>query len=231
MRCVVSYLIVALGLACSCSESTRTTISVVLVDGSCSRSHAEHYQQAWQTVVMNVTEGDRIVVGRVRGDLVAFAPDLDATLPRRNILFDNAIDRERRRARFQTGVSGVVDRALAETCSDRTPLLDTIIGVAPLIESASQPIKRVLFLSDMIEDSSVARFGAAPITPELMRDLRSRHALPDFKGVDVFVAGADAPTSEIWRDIRSFWIEYFQVAGGRLLPEHYGVSLTGWAKE
>ena len=82
-------------------------------------------------------------------------------------------------------------------------------------------------LSDMIEESKAANFQKTPPAEALIEQRRAKGLLPDLRGVQVFVAGASAATSERYVEVQDFWLKYLQAAGGAISTKTYGrVALT-----
>lgn len=217
-------------LVLSCSRGAET-LTITLVDGSCSRGEANGYAQSWRRIVDAARPGDRLVLGRIRGDLVAFRPDVDAALPAVPYLLDNDADQRRRMNAFQQELDAAFTASLGEPCSDRTPILDTLVGVGQFFKASNHTSKRLVLLSDALEDAGPVRFSKFTEADEpsaLIERLRQHGALPDLAGVDVYVAGASAPTSSLYRTVQRFWLDLFAATGARLSPEHYGPVLIGW---
>lgn len=221
---IIGVLVAICQLACSESESR---VIVALVDGSSSRTATEEYARAWHQFVESARPGDRLVLGRIRGDAVGFRPEFDETLPERAWLFDNVFIRRRRLFDFQSRAREALTAALALSTLDTTPILDTLTAIQPVFDSATQPTRVLILLSDMLEDSTVAKFAAeGGLDAGKLIAARSRQdAVPNLSGVDVFVVGASARTSERLRTVERFWFEYFRACRANLEPSHYGSAL------
>jgi hypothetical protein len=212
----------------ACMNSTMTT--VVLLDGSCSRVNLAAYRDAWTKVAAEVNPGDRLVLGRITLDVREFKPEFDVTLPAPWALLDNPLDRDERVTAFQAQVTEAIKKALDAPCSNRTAILDTLDVAAHFLVADARPRRRLIILSDMLEDSEIARFDkglTARQAAQLLETRRRNGALPRLNDTDVFVVGAAASSDVLRRDVQRFWTSYFEAAGARLKPEHYGPVLFG----
>lgn len=218
MKRIYLSLTLLLCAACAVSAEAPGVISVVLLDGSCSRTGVEAYEQAWTYAVSQVAPGDRLVLARIRGETIGLRPDVDMALAYVPLWRDNVLERKRRIAKFRTDAADAVTTLLKQPCSSTTPILDALNGAAPFLAAASQRRKRLMILSDMIEDSGLAKFDAvAPRNASSLIARRRRdRALPDFAGTEVVVVGASAPNSAMLREIERFWREFFLATHGRL---------------
>lgn len=92
-----------------------------------------------------------------------------------------------------------------------------------------RPIRRLVILSDMIQDSPDWQFDELKLTDDrrttIIRRLEQAGAMPRLDGVRVHVAGAYADDQARLRRIRGFWQEYFAAAGASLRPADYGTTL------
>jgi len=74
----------------------------------------------------------------------------------------------------------------------------------------------------MIEESQAANFQKTPPSDALIAQRRANGLLPDLHGVQVFVAGASAGTSERYVEVQGFWVKYLQSAGAQISAKTYG---------
>ena len=81
----------------------------------------------------------------------------------------------------------------------------------------------------MIEDSSDYDFSKERLSEKRISQIieveKSKNRLPDLKSVKVYVAGARAPKSEQFSNIRNFWMRYFKECGAICPKENYGSAL------
>ena len=222
--------LVGLGLLGACTHAPAT-ITLVLLDGSCSRVNLTAYQDAWTRVVETVADGDRLVLGRVTSDLREFRPDFEHALPAKLALLDNALDRARRIREFDAASKSALTRALDQPCSQNTALLDTFEIAGRLLAADARPTRRLLVFSDMLEDADGVRFIAGLSESRVRQLIEARttaHRMAALPGVHVHVVGAAAPTPQLAKQVERFWLAYFGAAGASLRPEHYGPVFFGW---
>lgn len=205
---------------------------VVLLDASCSRVNLAAYADAWHQVTASLLPGDRLVLAHIAADVLEFRPDLDVRRVSVPALLDNPLKRKVRDEGFRAQLEAAYEKAVKASCSARTPLLDTFELVGQLFLADPTPVRRLTILSDMLEDSARIKFVSMALTrsvgARIVEDRRNGHALAKLGGVDVFVAGASADSSDKVREVRQFWEAYFTAAGANLVPEHYGPVLMGF---
>jgi len=186
------------------------------------------YGDAWQAVSTEVRGGDRLALGRISSDLREFRPDLDLERPSTNAFLDNTLDRADRDNAFSDAVAEGLSRALAVPCSARTAILDTLDVAARFLAADRRPNRRLVIMSDMLEDSDHAKFElglSATASKALLKLRRDQHAIPNLGGVEVHVVGAAAPSADLARQVQEFWTAYLAEAGASLQVEHYGPVL------
>jgi hypothetical protein len=215
----------------ACGSNNCGTATVVLLDGSCSRVNLAAYHDAWARISARVGPGDRLVLGRITSDVREFRPDLDIVRPAPWILLDNPLDRDDRAKAFNAQVMTAFTKALEVPCSGRTAILDTLDIAARLLTADPRPHHTLVILSDMLEDSDVARFESG-LTPrqasKLVETRRNDRNLPNLTATEVQVVGAAAPSGALTREVQRFWMSYLEASGATLKPEHYGPVLFGY---
>jgi hypothetical protein len=94
--------------------------------------------------------------------------------------------------------------------------------------------KVLVILSDMIEDSDRYNFERLRLTKQeeqkILAEQRERGELPDLRGVLVCVAGANAPTTERFKDVEGFWLLYLTATGADANDSRYGHWLMNCSK-
>jgi hypothetical protein len=106
--------------------------------------------------------------------------------------------------------------------SKATAILDSLNAGSQILTRDARPQKHLVILSDMIEESKTANFVKAPPAEALIAQRRAKGLLPDLHGVQVFVAGASAATSERYVEVQDFWLKYLQAAGAEIGAKTYG---------
>lgn len=234
MKSRVWALVCALGslgsMGCVATAQPQSTLTVALIDGSCSRVNLGAYRTGWAAVEKSVQPGDRIVLGRIGADVREFHPELDVVRPQVAALLDNDLVRQERDDAFNEKLADAFSSTLAVPCSNLTAILDTLDVAAQYFSTDARARHRLVLLTDALEDSQEAKFErglSGSAASRLLSSRRRAHGLPHLAGVEVFVGGASAPTGEIARAVRQFWLAYFAATGARLSAEHYGPVLLG----
>jgi hypothetical protein len=102
-----------------------------------------------------------------------------------------------------------------------TDILGSLVVAGQVLQQAPAADRKVLvLLSDMREFTRHLNFetqSTIPIDTALAKVDEGRF-LPNLKGVDVYVLGADAAGQEVaqWDRVREFWAAYFQKQGANL---------------
>jgi hypothetical protein len=183
------------------------------------------YTPTLRSVVDALRPGDRFVLAEIsERTLGSFAPALDLALPStgRSMEDDDALEAGKLRIRGEW--RKLVGRRVR---SKATAIFDSLNAGSQILTRDTRAQKHLVILSDMIEESKAANFSKAAPAEALIAQRRAKGLLPDLHGVEVFVAGASAPTSERYVQVQDFWLRYLQAAGGEIGAKTYGrVALT-----
>lgn len=191
----------------------------VLVDTSSSIDSADWatvYGPTWRGLVGGLAPGDRVVAAEAHGQtLTDFRPVVDREIEETgNSLEDDALAAAAlpELAAALDPLGGRKDPAV------HTELLDGLqVAAQHFAADPRRPERWLVFLSDMLEDSSVARFDQGRLDSEERAALISRRAaegaIPDLGGVQVMVAGAGGRDADRYREMEAFWREYLARAG------------------
>ncbi len=178
------------------------------------------YTPTLRSVVDALRPGDRFVLAEIsESTLGSFAPALDLPLPSsgRSMDDDDALEAGRLRIRGEwRKLISRRDRAKA------TAILESLNAGSQILTRDARPQKHLVMLSDMIEESKAANFQKTQPAEALIDQRRAKGLLPDLRGVQVFVAGASAATSERYVEVQDFWLKYLQAAGGAISTKTYG---------
>jgi hypothetical protein len=184
------------------------------------------YTPTLRSIVDALRPGDRIVLAEIsERTLGSFTPALDLALPSTgNSMEDNdALDAGKLRIRGEwRKLISRRDRSRA------TAIFDAIDAGGQVISRDARPQKHLVILSDMIEESRAANFQKAAPRETLIAQRRAKGLLPDLRGVQVFVAGASAATSERYVEVQDFWLKYLQAAGAQVNAKTYGRVALGF---
>ena len=113
--------------------------------------------------------------------------------------------------------------------SSNTTILDAI-HVASLIFKDSASAKKLIIFSDMEEYSELYKFPKEKFNDKRIEEIINAESsgsrgLPDLKGVNIIVAGANSKNSERFYGVRNFWMKYFSKCNATLKEEHYGAAM------
>lgn len=105
--------------------------------------------------------------------------------------------------------------------SQETRIFDAIAGAAEILAADLSRRPELCILSDMIEDSPIARFARAVPTDRGTHDILARlsdqHLIPDLKGAKISVTGGGGRDGAAYEAIKNFWQAYFAKAKGTLV--------------
>ncbi|NDY73832.1 hypothetical protein DO021_18875 [Desulfobacter hydrogenophilus] len=77
--------------------------------------------------------------------------------------------------------------------------------------------KKLIILSDMIEESEFFNFQKKKVLPgKIIETEKKGSRLPDLNGINVYVSGAYAGTQKKYDEVKNFWETYFNEAGAVL---------------
>lgn len=181
------------------------------------------YRRNYHNIVSTLGPGDRIVVGKIStATLTTFRPVIDREIPNKGSTQAKKVLAER-----TIGELGkTFDLIKPDQNANETRILDGF-NVAQQIFDADKhrKIRWLVFLSDMLEDSDVARFQRQKLTSAVINKIIEQRKglglLPDLRGVQVFVAGARAQTSSKFSEVQTFWQEYLQATGAVMERGNY----------
>lgn len=190
------------------------------------------YKASWPKIIDRLQGGDRITLGRITDEtFTRFRPVLDRELPAFNPFTDNKLRHEKRGKETRQEFSAALDKALEALNSPKTDVMNSLV-LADKIFAGDRRRRVLILLSDMLEDSEEYNFERHKVTDEFTRrvieDKRRRGQLPNLGGATIYVAGASARSASKAHEVQRFWLEYFQAANARLLPQNYGPALVNF---
>jgi len=183
------------------------------------------YTPTLRNAVDKLRPGDRFVLAEIsERTLGSFAPALDLPLPSTGRSMEDGDALEAGKLRIRGEWRKLVARRAR---SKATVILDSLNAGSQVLTRDARPQKHLVILSDMMEESRAANFLKAPPVDAIIGQRRAKSLLPDLQGVQVFVAGASAPTTERYVEVQGFWLKYLQAAGAKVDEKTYGrVALT-----
>ncbi len=209
------------------SETTNTT------------SIRNAYLQNFKTIVNTLHPGDAIKVALITEKSISEQfLSIELELP----LFEPGTDNpmlikgERKIAEEEAGVKkdsiiAVADSVLLKSNRKimNTEILSSLDIAERIFKSFPQPRKILVIFSDMIEDSKNYNFARENLKPsrieQIINNEKRKNLIPDLNKVKVYVAGANAKSTDRFNKIQNFWLEYFKETGANLAPENYGAAL------
>lgn len=178
------------------------------------------YTPTLRSSVDSLHPGDRFVLAEIsERTLGSFTPALDLALPSSGRSLEDGDALEAGKLRIRTEWRKLVSR---RDRSRATAILDSLNAGSQVLTRDARPQKFLVILSDMIEESQAANFQKTPPSDALIAQRRAKGLLPDLHGVQVFVAGASAGTSERYVEVQDFWVKYLQSAGAQISAKTYG---------
>lgn len=219
-------------LCFGCNRAKVEAPSVlVMVDFSLSaRQDLPEYQKHLYVILNEMPANSRLVVGKIVETTEAtFNPFIDEKFPDENFWTTNPDD--------VTDEKDSIRKRFDARCEEafRNPNLSrqtNIVSALSLVNQVFPTSKRrvLILLSDMLHSSTDFDLEKANITDRyieaIVNMLKRQDRLPRLDGVEVYVAGARAPTEERYLAVRKFWLRVFQETGARL--KSYGHPLLNF---
>jgi hypothetical protein len=113
--------------------------------------------------------------------------------------------------------------------SKNTEILAGIRVAQDQFDEVKASDKRLVILSDMIEDSEFYNFERNRVDPEQILGKESKtRRLPDLKGVKIYVSGATAMNQRKYDEIQNFWAAYFRRVGADYDRTRYSRQMTNF---
>ena len=223
-------------------QGTRGKVVVVFVDRSASTvGDREVYERAFEKIIPTLKAGDRIVVSVItQATATDFKAAIDATAPERlaiRTLSDNELQYRKKETRFkaemetfQQEVTESVARVLSGPSSSPYTAIFESMRIAQQIFAGDSRRAVLVLMSDMQEDSPLARLEKTQLTRAFAESVIKRHEeaalLPSLKGVRVYVVGAHGRTAKQTVEIEEFWKRYFEKTGAIIPAGGMGITLA-----
>lgn len=230
---ILALLLLGAVQGCCGVFSTPPATVVFLLDTTLTVRYFDSFRRAWIRTVMELRDGDRVVLAVVKGDARGgrggvFPFLLERTVPAYSI-FRPHEEYRKAKAAVQKELLGAFDAAVSVGRFDQTLLLSSVRSLAEHLAMDEGGARVFVIASDMIEDSELADFER-PIAPAVRSRLiaNERSLLRDkLRGVEVHVVAAGAATDAKALEARGFWEAYFQAMGARMAPSWYAGELIG----
>ncbi|MCS6805507.1 MAG: hypothetical protein RMM98_16015 [Acidobacteriota bacterium] len=219
-------------LCIGCNKTKIETLGVlVMVDFSVSaRPDLPDYRKYLSVILNEMPADSRLVVGKIGETTEAtFDPFINETFPDEDFWTTNpqdvADEKEAIRKRFETRCEEAFQNP---TLSPWTNIVSALSLVKQVFPDSKRRV--LVLLSDMLHSSSDFDLEKVNITDEYIEAtidrLKREDRLPRLDGVEVYVAGARAPTDERYRAVRKFWGRVFEETGVQL--KSYGHTLLNF---
>jgi hypothetical protein len=214
------------------SGNSSQVVLVLFDDSQSTRSPRtqNEYLSGFQKVLEYVSKGGRLGGDAIDADSLgdSFFP-INQRFPKYNPATENPLLHKAKIKQQLAEVNAEARRLVSQRPTVQgTEILDGLTAAQRYFDTYSADKKRYLVIfSDMVEESARLHLTKSVLSnPQrvIQSDVRS-HRLPDLHDVDVYIAGADASSSERFRDIQSFWLKYLPATGANVDGSRYGPSL------
>ncbi len=231
MRRLLLFCAVILCVGCNKKDAVEAPRVLVMVDFSLSaRQDLPEYQKHLRVILNEMPPNSRLVVGKIVEKTESeFAPFIDETFPDESFWWTNPEDVKEEKESIRKRFDARCEEAFRNpTLSPYTNIVSALSLVDQIFPNAKRRV--LVLLSDMLHSSTDFDLEKATITDEFIETtvdmLRKQDRLPRLDGVEVYVAGARAPTEERYRAVRKFWLRVFQETGAQL--KSYGHPLLNF---
>jgi len=204
---------------------------LVMVDFSLSaRQDLPEYQKHLYVILNEMPPNSRLVVGKIVETTEAtFNPFIDERFPDENFWTTNPDDVAEEKDSIRKRFDARCEEAFrSPRLSQRTNIVSALSLVNQVFPTAKRRV--LILLSDMLHSSTDFDLEKDAITDKYIEDtinmLKRQGRLPRLDGVEIYVAGARAPTEERYLAVRKFWLRVFQETGAQL--KSYGYPLLNF---
>jgi hypothetical protein len=217
-------------------KPARVLAVFVDMSGSTNKARRTVYRNAFEMILEELQDGDRIVIGTITGrSYIDFKPAIDAEIPKQSI-WVNRITYEQNRAKVTKKIRRAVEYLLStKRGTPHTEIINSLNIADKIFHNEKKRQKILILLSDMIQDSKEYNFDRTKVTnaytTRIIKYRKKKKLIPDLKTVKVYVAGASASDSKKFRSIENFWKRYFAATGADFSLQRYGHSLLEFEKD
>jgi hypothetical protein len=217
-------------------KPARVLAVFVDMSGSTNKARRTVYRNAFEMILEELQDGDRIVIGTITGrSYIDFKPAIDAEIPKQSI-WVNRITYEQNRAKVTKKIRRAVEYLLStKRGTPHTEIINSLNIADKIFHNEKERQKILIILSDMIQDSKEYNFDRTKVTnaytTRIIKYRKKKKLIPDLKTVKVYVAGASASDSRKFRSIEKFWNRYFAATGADFSLQRYGHSLLEFEKD
>lgn len=212
----------------------KLVIVFVDISGSPTEKDWKIYTDTFESLIKTggksqiINAGDRVVLSQISEQTIAdFSPYLDQIVEK-----ENKVMRDRKHVKK---ASENLQESFVSLKQEKRAKLTRILDMLNIAEEifakdSDRKDKWIIFLSDMVEESTTANFAKKPVSDKFTKEFISHRKeyglLPDLTGVKVYVAGAGGSkgksSAKKFYDTRSFWLAYFEATGAKSSESMYG---------
>jgi hypothetical protein len=230
LRCAKTASLLALSLSStSCSlvaGSAKTAVVLVDISRTVSTVDSSLYSASFAAILRGLHPGDRLVIARISDRSIAnFQLDADIILPRTGVELDEKEAQDSLLVLARSAFSGL----LREARAPESNILDALSVAHEVFEhDSTRKIHVIYLLSDMLHEAGDLNLRTSKVdsvlAAKVIRQRRLAGALPNLKGVRIWVAGAggNSKGSEKFFGLRDFWLRYFRETGATSDASMYG---------
>jgi len=219
-------------------DKKQARVMAVFVDmsGSTNKARRTVYRNAFDKIMENLQDGDRIVIGTITGrSFIDFKPAVDVELPKQSI-WVNRITYEQNQAKAKKKINNAVEYLLStKRGTSHTEIINSLNIADRIFHNEKKRQKILVILSDMIQDSREYRFDRIKVsdtfTEKIIKKRKKQDLIPNLQTVKVYVAGASAANTKKFRSIEKFWKRYFAACGANFSKHRYGHTLLEFENE
>lgn len=224
------------------SKTTETKVVIALYDLSASvdETSLKNYQALSESLLKKLNDGDKYLGFKISDkSLTERNAICNLTIPIFEPSTTNSIIKNKEQQDHQASKTKLIDDTKQQIISalfedhksvQQTDILAALQRAAQEFKNSPTANKYLIIYSDMIESESSVNFEQklpdATFCKNLIEKQRQNKILPDFKGVSVFVEGANAPNNNSYNAIKQFWIDYLKACGATLEEQNYAAHLN-----
>lgn len=193
---------------------------VVLIDQSGSIQDADRaiYEQSFRSIGSSLVGGDRLIIAPVNATSRSqFVTALDVTIPSTGRKSQDALNLAQCRKKVQD-LMPVLFPDTAQPSARMTRLVETIAAASEAFDPAAKIGKRLVLLTDGVEDSPIVDLddigGDPAFTAAALGKARELGMLPNLSGVELSIIGAGG---DDFAAVQGFWKAYATATGATLV--------------
>ena len=194
------------------------TIMIFIDMSSSTIKDRENYKTYMGTVVRKLRPGDKLTVCKIIDLTIAdFTPIYQTEIPQFDFWKDNRTLHEKLVNQIHGNLVAAVDSVLdSRERIANSEIVNSFLICEQYMRNKTGR-KTLILLSDMLECSNEINFEKERITADYieraMMNLKAKGRLPKLNGLEVWVAGAYAKSTEQYFAVQGFWNRFIEEAG------------------